>query len=333
MSSEFVLKWGIVSAGFISSDFCTAVQTLDPKYHQINAITDRKLQDAKTLADKFGIPSHYDSCDKMVTSKEINIVYVGSIISMHKEHCLAAINAGKHVLCEKSMATSSVEQEEVLKAAKAKGVFFMEALWTRFFPLIQKLKQELANGTIGPQVNYFCSSFLAPIKDIERIKRKELGGGAMDEIGIYPIQLACLVMGHEKPTKITCSGHLMETGVDEACSITLLYPGKRIAQINMSTACSLYGSAYIAGEKGCMQIPEFVWCPTKLIMPDGTLHEEHLPDVKTNYDRSVGLRYQAEAIREAIGKGLLEHEFVKHSDSRLIMSIKDESKRQLGYTD
>jgi dihydrodiol dehydrogenase / D-xylose 1-dehydrogenase (NADP) len=291
------------------------------------------LEDAKKFADKFAIPSHYDSYDEMLSSKEVNIVYVGSIISMHKEHCLKAINAGKHVLCEKSMSINSAEQNEVLDAAKKKGVFFMEALWTRFFPLIQKLKQELANGTIGPQVNYFCSSFLAPIRGVERVKSKELGGGAMLDLGIYPIQLACLVMGHEQPTKIVATGHLMDTGVDEACSITLLYPGKRIAQINVSSSCDLYGAAYIAGEKGCMQIPDFAWCPTKLIMPNGTLYEEKLPDdqIQTNYERSVCLRFQAEAIREAIGKGLLEHEFVKHSDSKLIMSIMEEAKRQLGF--
>jgi dihydrodiol dehydrogenase / D-xylose 1-dehydrogenase (NADP) len=331
MSSELVLKWGIVSSGLISADFAMAVQSLQSKNHELVAVSARNINDAKKFAERFNMPLHFDSYERLFESDEINIVYVGSVNTTHKDVCLKAINAGKHVLCEKPMTINLQEQEEVLQASKKKGVFFMEALWTRFFPVIQKLKQEISNQTIGPQVNYFCGTFLAPIKDIERIKHKELGGGAILDIGIYPIQLACLVFNHEKPIKITCTGHMTPLGVDECCSITLLFPGQRIAQINISSNCNLYGAAYIAGEKGTIQIPEYAWCPTKMIMPDGTIYEEKLPECKTNYYNSVGLRFQAEAVRQAISNGLKEHSFAKHDDSRLIMSIMEEAKRQLGY--
>lgn len=331
MSSELVLNWGIASAGIISGDFCMALLSLESKYHKLVAVSARNINDAKKFAEKFNMPYHYDSYDRMMESKEINIVYVGSVNTTHREICLKAISEGKHVLCEKPMSINSKDQEDILQAAKKKGVFFMEAIWTRFFPIIDKLKREIANKTIGPQVNYYCGTFLAPTKNVERVKNKDLGGGAILDIGIYPIQLACLVFNHEKPIKITATGHLTETGVDECCSITLLYPGQRIAQINLHSNCSLHGAAYIAGEAGCIQIPEYAWCPTKLIMPDGSLHEEKLPECGTYYKNSVGLRFQAEAARQAISEGLLEHSFVKHDDSRLIMSIMEEAKKQLGY--
>jgi len=253
MSCDFVLKWGIVSSGLISQDFCTALLSLKSDYHKLVGVAAQQLDNARQFAQRFNIPNYYDSYDKLNENQDINVLYIGSINTTHKDICLKAINAGKHILCEKPMTLNSAEQEEVLNAAKSKGVFFMEALWTRFFPTIQRLKSELAQGTIG-EVKYFNSCFMVPIKDVARIKNKSLGGGAIIDIGIYPIQLACLVFGHEKPTKIITSGHLMESGVDECCSITLLFPGQRIGVINISSNCAMFGSTYIVGEKGALQV-------------------------------------------------------------------------------
>lgn len=128
MSGEFVLNWGILSSGLISQDFCTAVQSLNSPYHVIKAVAARKLEDAKKFADKFNVSLIYDSYDKLFdVNNAVNIVYIGSVNHTHKELCLKAINAGKHILCEKPMTLNSAEQEEVLNAAKDKNVFFMEA--------------------------------------------------------------------------------------------------------------------------------------------------------------------------------------------------------------
>ena len=126
MSSEFVLKWGIASAGHISNDFCVSLLSLNSPYHQLIAVAARNDSNAKEFAERFKMPFHFDSYKRMIESSEVNIVYVGSINTTHKEICLMAINAGKHVLCEKPMSFNSREQEEVLQAAKEKRVFFME---------------------------------------------------------------------------------------------------------------------------------------------------------------------------------------------------------------
>jgi len=244
--------------------------------------------------------------------------------------CIKAINAGKHILCEKPMCINPTEQEEILKSAKEKGVFFMEALWTRFFPIISRIKEEIAKGEIG-DLKFFISNFMVPIKDIDRIRKLELGGGAILDIGIYPIQLACLMFNNETPIKITATGHLMDTGVDECCTIVLLFSDQRIAQINISTNTTMFAPTYLVGTKGVLNIPEFSWCPIEYVV-NGRLFREELPECeKTNFHRSVGLRYQAEAVREVIAKGLKEHPLAAHDHSRLIMHIMDESKKQLGY--
>ena len=134
MSADLVLNWGIISAGLISQDFCTAVQSLNSDKHVIKAIGARNQDDAKKFAERFGVPKAYGSYDEVYADKDVNVVYIGSINTTHRENCLKAIQAGKHVLCEKPMSMSVEEQEEVLKAAAEKGVFFMVTMVSsRFF--------------------------------------------------------------------------------------------------------------------------------------------------------------------------------------------------------
>lgn len=251
--SEFTLNWGIVSAGLISQDFCTAVLSLQSNYHKLVGVAARNIDDAIKFAQRFKLQYHYDSYDELFNNKEINIVYIGSINTTHRDMCIKAINAGKHILCEKPMCINPTEQEEILKLAKEKGVFFMEALWTRFFPIISRIKEEIAKGEIG-DLKFFISNFMVPIKDIDRIRKLELGGGAILDIGIYPIQLACLMFNNETPIKITATGHLMDTGVDECCTIVLLFSDQRIAQINISTNTTMFAPTYLVGTKGVLNV-------------------------------------------------------------------------------
>lgn len=180
MSSDLVLKWGIVSSGLISADFCTALLSLKAKHHVLQAVAARNIEDARKFAQRFYIPTYYDSYDKLNEDPEINIIYVGAINTAHKEISVKALNAKKHVLCEKPMTLTLKEQEEVLNASKINNRFFMEGLWTRFFPSILKLKQELDNKTIG-EVKFYNGNFTVPINTVDRLKNKALGGGAIFE--------------------------------------------------------------------------------------------------------------------------------------------------------
>ena len=330
MANELVLKWGIASVGRISQDFATALLSLKSKYHVLQAAGARNLEDAKQFAERFNIPSYYGSYDELITDKDINIIYVGAVNSAHRDICVKALDAGKHVLCEKPMTMTLKEQEDVLNASVRNNKFFMEAIWTRFFPVIDRMKKEVANGAIG-ELKFYSGHFLLPVKDMERVKNKLLGAGTTCDIGFYPIQMACLFFDHEQPLKITVSGHLMENGVDECCTIILLFSKNRIAQINVSSNCVQFAPTFLIGDKGTIQIPDFSWCPTEYIV-NGVKHEIPLPECdKTNYHHSVGLRWQAEAIREPISQGLIEHPFVKHDHSRLIMKIIEEANKQLGH--
>lgn len=124
--NEFTANWGIVSTGLISEDFAKAITSWKSNHHRIAAVSARNLEDAKEFAEKFQIPAYYDSYEKLFADKDVNVVYIGSVNQTHRDLCLKAIDSGKHVLCEKPMAINRAEQEDVLKAAEKKNIFFME---------------------------------------------------------------------------------------------------------------------------------------------------------------------------------------------------------------
>ncbi len=179
--NDLVLNWGIISVGKISQDFCTALLTLDSPFHKLQACAARNLADSESFAKRFNVTTIHSSYADLIADQAVNIVYIGTLNKTHKDLSVMALNAGKHVLCEKPMCMNAKEQEEVLSLASKKGLFFMEALWTRHFPLIDRLKQEIfAKKTIG-NLKFFSSNFMVPIKDVERLKQKELGGGTIYE--------------------------------------------------------------------------------------------------------------------------------------------------------
>ncbi len=246
--SELVLNWGIIATGRISEDFCTALLSLNSPYHKIQACAARNTTNASNFASKFAIPFFYDSYDSLISDPNVTIVYIGTVSSLHKPLTLKALNAGKHVLCEKPMCLNEAEMNEVLAASKNNNRFLMEALWTRHFPLIERLRQELRYGSVG-KVKVLNSNFTVPIE----LKDKDLGGGSLYDIGIYPIQLACLVFENERPLEIVATGGLAESGVDEWCSVCLRYEGGRMAVLNVSTSAAFFAPAHIIGETGVIQ--------------------------------------------------------------------------------
>ena len=147
--ADLSLNWGIVCTGSISQDFATSLYHLKSDKHVLKAVAARRQEDAAKFAQRFEIAKHYGSYDELFADPEINIVYIGSITSLHKDLSIRAMKAGKHVLCEKTMCLNGVEQEEMLATAKAENRFFMEAIWTRFFPLTQQLRTMIKQETIG----------------------------------------------------------------------------------------------------------------------------------------------------------------------------------------
>ncbi|CAL8142793.1 unnamed protein product [Orchesella dallaii] len=324
------LKWGILSCGKISSDFVAALTAYSEDQHKVVACAARSLDSAKQFAEKYGIPKAYDSYEELVKDPEVQVAYIGSVNNQHLPLGKLAMENGKNVVIEKPMGINVRETKELIELARAKKVFLMQGIWSRFFPAYQRIREELGKGTIGDVVQ-LTSNFGTLLTHKERCKLKELGGGSILDIGIYNIQFVSLVMGGQKPDKIVAAGVLNENGVDDGTSTTLIYPNGVTATIISNGRCKMECEAYAYGTKGFLKLPKTFWCPTTLVTPAGT-EEFELPKLKksVHYGNSEGLAYEAEEVRRCINEGLLESPLMPLDESLLIAEIMESIRKQLG---
>ncbi|XP_068616374.1 trans-1,2-dihydrobenzene-1,2-diol dehydrogenase-like [Brachionichthys hirsutus] len=324
------VKWGVCGAGKISHDFNVALKTLPPGDHQVVAVAARKLEDAQRFAKKHSIPRAYGSYEELARDPGVDVVYVGVVHPYHISTSLLFMNAKKNVLCEKPLAMNAKEVWEMLACAKRNDVFFMEAVWTRFFPASVEIRRLLGQGELG-EVKMVRSELGLPLLHAPSAVDKELGGGAMLAVGIYCMQFISMVLDGEKPESIQATGALLESGVDETVVVSLKFSKNRLAVFTCSLSLELPNDAVIVGTKGTIRVPEHMWSPTSLVVNGEEtrypLPEPHLP---LNFMNSTGMRYEAEEVRQCLLKGLKESPVMSHADSLLLAEVEDEVRRQVG---
>lgn len=307
-----------------------ALKTLPPEDHQVAAVAARNYDDALKFAQKHSIPRTYGSYEELSKDPDIDVVYIGVIHPYHLRTCLLFINSKKNVLCEKPLAMNTREVQEILAAAKRNNVFLMEAVWTRFFPASVEIRRMLAQGEVG-DIKMVRSEFGLLLMHFPRTTQKELGGGAILDIGIYCLQFISMVYNGEKPESIQAAGVCFETGVDETVVVTLKYSKNRMAVFTCSAGVQLPNDAVITGTKGSIKVPSLMWCPTSLIVNDKeTEFPVPEPCMPVNFINSTGMRYEAEEVRQCLLKGLKESTVMSHADSLLLAEMEDEIRRQVG---
>ena len=314
-------KWGIVGTGNICSSFCRSLQVLDNA--EIYAVCSRTQEKAEAFAKEFGATLTFTDVAEMAKS-DVDIIYVGTPHSKHAQAAYEAINEGKPVLCEKAFALNSRQTEKVISLAKEKNVFLMEGLWTRFLPAINKAKEWIDSGLIG-EIGEIQASFSFPQRDATpegRMLNPELGGGALLDLGVYPLFAAQWLLGGQ-PERIETSAELTETGVDKNSTTVLHYKNGKKAYISTNF---LYESnhATIIGEKGCIFIPNFCWAFSAYCVVGGNLVESY------SEPHENGLRFEAAHVMECLEKGLKESPFYPLQMTVDEMSTCDKIRAQWG---
>ncbi|XP_061524694.1 trans-1,2-dihydrobenzene-1,2-diol dehydrogenase-like [Phycodurus eques] len=330
LSSNMATRWGICGGGKISHDFTVAMKSLPPEHHQVVAVAARNLERAQEFGKKHSIPAIYASYEELARDPNIDVVYVGVIHPYHLKTCLLFMDAKKNVLCEKPLAMNAKEVKEILASAKRNDVFLMEAVWSRFFPASVEIRRLLAQGEVG-EVKMVRADFGQPLMHLPRSMNKELGAGTTLDLGIYPLQFAIMVYGGEKPESIKATGVCTETGVDETVAVTLKFSKGRMAVITSSSGLELDNDAVIMGTEGKIRIPAHMWCPTSVLV-NGKESQYPVPEpyLPLNFLNSTGLRYEAEAVRQCLLKGLKESSVMSHADSLLLAEVEDEVRMQVG---
>lgn len=323
-------RWGICAAGKISNDFMVALQTLPAQDHQAVAVAAKDQKRAKELAKTHNIPKVYSSYEELAKDPDIDIIYVGVLHIIHRDVVLMYLEHRKNVICEKPLAMNSTEVKELIAAARKYKVFFMEAMWSRYFPVYDQIRSLLSQKAIG-DVKVVRAEFGSNQYHVPRAVGKELGGGALLDIGCYCLQFALMVFNGEKPESVTAKGFLYETGVDETVTIILQYSGKRQAILTCTIMVAMPNQAAICGSTGMIQIPSCMWCPTSVIL-NGKETKFALPHSSKpmHFTNSTGLSYEAEHVRQCLLKGLKESPLMTLADSELLHTIMDEVRKQLG---
>ncbi|MCI3922179.1 Gfo/Idh/MocA family oxidoreductase [Paenibacillus sp. TRM 82003] len=290
------------------------------------AVAGRSLEKAQAFAEKFGVPRAYGSCEELAADPDVEIVYIGTLHTVHMENALTLLRGGKAVLCEKPFTINAREAQRIADLSKERGLFLMEAMWTRFLPAIAEVREWLNAGAIGDvRIVKAEFGFDAGWNPEGRLLNKEKGGGTLLDAGIYPVSFASMVFGGTSPERITSSAVIGETGVDEQFSLLFEYEGGRTASLHGSVRLSMPNDAWIYGTKGRIHIPNFLFAKSATLHVNG---EE--PVVFAKEMEPTGHFFQAIEAMNCLREGRRESAVMPVDETVRIMKTLDDIRAQWG---
>lgn len=321
MSQEF--RWGILGTGGIARAFARDLSFLNN--HIVAAVGSRNKESAENFAIEFpGCRSHA-SYEALVSDPDIDAIYVATPHPMHVKHTVLALNAGKPVLCEKPFSINVSEAREMVEASIENNVALLEAMWMRFLPHIYQVRKIVASGILGEIISLSADhgQRLAD-QGIARLVEPSLAGGALLDLGIYPVSFAHMVLG--VPTKIEAAAVMTDKGVDASTSMLFTYATGAQAILSTTMIAQTPCRAVISGVNGWLEIDRTFYNPTsmRVYLYDGTVTE--YPSTYQGH----GLREQAIEFERIIRSGKYESEFLTHKHTLEIMELMDQIRNKIG---
>lgn len=318
-----IIRWGILGAGAVSRKFARDLRAAAGA--ELVAVGSRSAERAERLASALGARRAHASYGELVRDAEIDAVYVGTPHSLHRDHTLLCLRHGKHVLCEKPFALNAGEAAEMIRTARERRLALMEAMWMRFFPSMQKVRELIAGRAIGAIRRITADfGFRAAFDPAHRLFDRSLGGGALLDIGIYGLSLARMLLG--EPADINGAALMGETGVDEESVVILGYDGGATAVLTASLRRDTRCEALVLGTGGSIRIPAPWWASSRIMLTgdEGTGSMLALP-FKGN-----GFAHEAEAFMDCIRAGALENDIMPLDETLSIMRTMDAIRRRWG---
>jgi predicted dehydrogenase len=317
------VRWGVIATGGIASAFVTDLRLLEGT--EVVAVGSRSQDSADRFAAEHSIGRAYPTYASLVSDDEVDVVYVATPHPGHHAAALLAIEAGKAVLVEKPFTMDAAEARSLVAAARARGVFLMEAMWARFVPWAVRLRELLADGTLGEirQVIADHGQWF-PQDASHRLFAPDLGGGALLDLGVYPVSFASMVLG--SPAAVTAVSDPAFTGVDATTSTLLQYAGGAHAVLTATLTAPGPTTAAVVGTDARVQVDGPFYTPAgfTLTRRDGT---------SERFDHPVagrGLRFEAAEVIACLREGRLESDVMPLDETVAIMATLDEVRRQVG---
>ncbi|MBC8481973.1 MAG: Gfo/Idh/MocA family oxidoreductase [Planctomycetes bacterium] len=316
------INLGIIGCGSIAGHFANDIKYT--KHCRLYAVGSRSQKRAKGFAKNHNAACAYSSYHQLLADPAVDAVYVATPHPFHMQNTLDAIAAGKAVLCEKPFAVNAAQAAEMIRTAKKKKVFLMEAMWTRFFPAMIAVREWLDEKAIGHVLSIradFCAAFNKGPK--HRINDPKLGGGALLDVGIYVVSFASMVKSAQ-PKKISSSVHMTKTGVDDQAALLFDYQDGTTAQLGCSSRHSIPAQGWIYGTKGTICIHENFYHPNKI-----TLCRDGKKEITRNFrHRGLGFRYEADFFAKCVLDGKTDNDIISHEETLAIMKTTDKIRKQ-----
>lgn len=317
-------RWGLMATGGIARTFAQDLAHVPGA--SLVAVGSRSQEKADAFADEFGAPNRHASYAALAADPDVDAVYVSPPHPFHHEATLLALRGGKAVLCEKPFAMSLAESQEMVDVARSSGTLLVEAMWTRFLPTMVRVREILAAGTLGEIVYVTAEHGQWFAEDAShRLFAPSLGGGALLDLGIYPVSFVHMVLG--APTRITAVSEPAFTGVDKTTSAVLQYDGGAHAVVTTSLAAASDNPAAIYGTQARLELDGWFYTPTsfRVTARDGTVLESYEPP-----SGGRGMEHEAIEVGRCLDAGLTESPIMPLDETLAVMATMDEIRRQIG---
>ncbi len=319
------IKWGILGPGRIAHQFARDIRLV--KEARLWAVASRQKERAREFAQRYTIPKAYGSYRELVEDEAIDIVYIATPHGRHYEDIKLCLNHNKAVLCEKSFTLNARQAQEVINLARTNGLFLMEAMWTRFLPITQKLRKLLKQNVIG-RLHMLSADlgFPFPFDLQSRLFNPVLGGGALLDVGVYPVSLSQWFLG--TPREMRSLAVMGETGVDEQAGMVFSYANGVMAHLFTSIRSSTPSQAVFMGDKGHLIVQAPLYRPSGIVIKLENGREEYLKaPLKGN-----GFNYEISEATRCLLQGQLQSSIMPWQDTTDVMKIMDGLRALWGFS-
>lgn len=309
------MKVGILGAGRIAAVLAETMNKM-PEV-ECYGVASRDLQKAKAFAKEHGFQHAFGSYEGMLADENVELIYIATPHSHHYGHIKMCLEAGKHVLCEKSFTVNEKQAAEVFRIAREKNLLLTEAIWTRYMPS-RKIINDLLDQKVIGEVQKMTANLNYPLLDKERIVKPELAGGALLDVGIYPLNFAYMHFGdHVK--KIISVAQMTDAGVDEENAMILQYEDGKMAILNSGIHGKSDNEGVFYGSTGYMVV-ENINNPENVKIYDtdkNLIREIKVPEQISGYE------YEIKETISCIIEGKLECPSMPYEETLKMMRVMD----------
>jgi dihydrodiol dehydrogenase / D-xylose 1-dehydrogenase (NADP) len=323
MTKKGVIRWGILGCGLIAHAFAEGLKKVPDA--KLGAVASKSGK-ADAFGSKYNVNKRYNNYEQLVKDSDVDIIYVATTHNFHFENMLLCLDYEKPVLSEKPFTINALQADQLIQKAKRRSIFMMEGMWTRFLPCVVRLRKMIHSERILGEIRHFKADFCVnlPYGNEHRVFNPHLAGGALLDIGVYPISFSSMIM-KQSPQKITSGAIMGETGVDIFSNYFFSYKNGSTSMMTSSNTFTMPHDAYIIGTEGFMHIPDFSH-PTSIFLH---LNKENTKIIEIPFE-STGFQFEAIEAGKCLKMGKIESNILPLDETLQIMNTMDTLRAQWG---